>query len=69
MARSAWKRSTDDVERGHTIHVDGVVHIGILEDSGDDREGGIDRVEDDEDVGLGETPPAPAAGRSRTIEA
>lgn len=43
----------DDIEGGDTEDVGGVIYTGLLEDSGDDGNGGVDGVRDDKDVGLG----------------
>jgi len=44
--------STDDVEGGDTEQVLGVEDTGFLEGSSDNRDGGVDGVGDDEDVGV-----------------
>ena len=44
---------TDDVEGGNTEDVGGVVNTSFLKDGGDNGDGGVDRVGDDEDVSLG----------------
>ena len=46
-------RGAGHVERGHTEQALGVVHASLLEDLGDDRDGGVHRVRDDAEVGLG----------------
>ena len=44
---------TDDVEGGDAEDAAGVVDAGFLEDLGDDGDGRVDGVGDDEDVGFG----------------
>ena len=44
---------TDDVEGGDTKEGLGVVHASLLEDLCEDRHGGVDRVGDHEELGLG----------------
>jgi hypothetical protein len=43
----------DDVEGGHAEELLGVVDTLALEDLGCDRDGAVDGVGDDEDVGVG----------------
>ena len=44
---------TDDIERGHTEDMGGVVDTGLLEHGGHNGHGRVDGVGDDEDLGLG----------------
>lgn len=46
-------RGADDVKGGDTEETLGVVDTGLLQDLGGDGDGAVDRVGDDEDVGLG----------------
>ena len=46
-------RGTDDVKGGDTEQTAGVVDTGLLQDLGGDGNGAVDRVGDDQDVGVG----------------
>jgi hypothetical protein len=46
-------RGTNDIQGGDTEETLGVVDTGLLEDLSDDRDGAVDWVGDDEDVGVG----------------
>ena len=46
-------RGADDVKGGDTEETLGVVDTGLLQDLGGDGDGAVDRVGDDQDVGIG----------------
>lgn len=45
-------RGANDIQCGDAEQAFGVVHAGLLEDLGDDGDGAVDGVRDDEDVGV-----------------
>lgn len=45
--------SADNIKGGHTEEATRVENTGLLESGGDDRDGGVDWVGDDKDVGFG----------------